>query len=151
MSNRLTLGESNRLAAGTTASVEDWCLDALADQPDAGSEIRGILSDLTVVVPSRCRQDYLLRQLLFWHSSSAKLVIVDGSTLRVSSILSWFNDDFVDQYARLIDADRPSRDRTILGVIAKYGPPEASRLAQTGTARIRFLKYDWSLNDTATN
>jgi hypothetical protein len=98
--------------------------------------------------------DHLERQLILAardYLASDFGLIVDGSTLRVSSILSWFNDDFVDQYARLIDADRPSRDRTILGVIAKYGPPEASRLAQTGTARIRFLKYDWSLNDTATN
>ena len=74
---------------------------------------------------------------------------VDGETLRVSSIFNWYGEDFVDTYARLIDAERSATDRAILGVVAKYGPREASALAQGGTARIRFLRYDWSLNDTA--
>ena len=74
---------------------------------------------------------------------------VDGTTLRVSSILDWYGEDFVDGYAHLVDANRSERDRAILGVIAQYGPTAASALAQTGTANISFLSYDWSLNDTA--
>ena len=35
---------------------------------------------LTIVVPSRNRQDYLLRQIRFWASSSASLIVIDGST-----------------------------------------------------------------------
>jgi len=71
---------------------------------------------------------------------------IDGATLRVSSIFSWYGDDFVDQYAHLVDGGS-EKDRAILGVIAKYGPAEAARLAQGGNARLRFLKYDWALND----
>ncbi|MDE0731091.1 MAG: hypothetical protein OSB36_09220, partial [Longimicrobiales bacterium] len=41
------------------------------------------LSMLTVVVPSFNRKDYLLRQIRFWASSSARLIIVDGSTLPI--------------------------------------------------------------------
>lgn len=39
---------------------------------------------LTVVVPSLNRQAYLLRQLRYWSSSSAHLVIVDGSSSPLS-------------------------------------------------------------------
>ena len=73
---------------------------------------------------------------------------VDGETLRVSSIFNWYGEDFIDTYARLIDAERSATERAILGVVAKYGPSEASELAQEGVARIRFQRYDWSLNDT---
>ena len=74
---------------------------------------------------------------------------VDGSTLRVSSLFNWYGEDFIDQFAHLVDADGSTKTRAILGVVAKYGPADASRLAQSGAARIRFLKYNWSLNDVA--
>ena len=72
---------------------------------------------------------------------------VDGSTLRVSSLFKWYGEDFISQFAHLIGADRSEKERAILGVIAKYGPTEAAALAQEGRARIRFLKYDWALNN----
>ena len=72
---------------------------------------------------------------------------VSGSTLRVSRIFNWYGDDFIPRFAHLVDADRSERARAILGVIAKYGPTEAATLAREGRARIRFLKYDWALND----
>ena len=77
-------------------------------------------------------------------------VAVENDTLRVSSVLSWFGDDFIEQYSRLVEGRGPARDRALIGVVAKYGPPDAARVAQSGNARIRFLDYDWSLNDTAT-
>ena len=52
-------------------------------------------------------------------------------------------------YAGLIDADLSERDRAILGVVATYGPPAAAKLARGGAVGIRFLTYDWALNDTA--
>ena len=72
---------------------------------------------------------------------------VSGSTLRVSRIFDWYGDDFIPQFAHLVDADRSEKERAILGIIAKYGPTEAATLAQEGRAEIRFLKYDWGLND----
>jgi hypothetical protein len=91
--------------------------------------------DLQLILAAR---DYL---------ASEQGVTVDGTTLHVTHILDWWNEDFIDQYAHLLDGGS-ERDRVVLGVIGKYGPPEASRLARSGTARIRFLPYDWSLNDT---
>ena len=70
-------------ANAITAPLVDWCLDALSnpisDVP--GTEVD--LSMLTVVVPSLNRQSYLLRQIRFWSSYSARLTIVDGSNLPI--------------------------------------------------------------------
>ena len=74
---------------------------------------------------------------------------VDGSRLRVSIIFKWYGQDFISGYAHLVDANQSEQDRAILGVVAKYGPTQAAALVQEGRARIRFLRYDWSLNDTA--
>ena len=76
-------------------------------------------------------------------------VEVNEDTLRVSRMLNWFGDDFIEQYSRLVETNGSAKARALVGVIAKYGPPEAARVAQSGNARIRFLKYNWSLNDTA--
>ena len=71
---------------------------------------------------------------------------VDGSTLRLSSLFDWYGDDFIDDYAHLVEGDS-DKERAILGLVATYGPTDASRLAQSGIARIRYLRYDWVLND----
>ncbi len=76
-------------------------------------------------------------------------VRVDGDTLEVSSILDWYGGDFVDDYSHLVDAPGSAQSRAIFGLVAKYGPSAAAPLAQSGTARIRFLRYDWALNDSA--
>ncbi len=72
---------------------------------------------------------------------------IEGETIRASSVFDWFGEDFIEEYSHLVDAPGSDRDRAILGVVAKYGPAEASQLAQSGDARLRFLSYDWELND----
>ena len=72
-----------------------------------------------------------------------------GETLLVSSIFKWYGEDFVAEYAPIAPAGAPVAERAILGVIIKYGPADAAQLAQSGRARIRFLDYNWSLNDAA--
>lgn len=71
---------------------------------------------------------------------------VDGSTLRVSSLLDWYGDDFIVEFGQMVEGGS-DKERAILGLVATYGPSDASRLAQSGNARIRYLRYDWSLND----
>lgn len=73
---------------------------------------------------------------------------LDGETLRVTSILDWYGDDFVVSYASLTPGDRPDRERAILGAVVRHGPPAAAALARSGSARLRFVRYNWSLNDT---
>ena len=72
---------------------------------------------------------------------------VDGETLRVSSLFKWYGDDFIERYAPGVPGSRGARERAILGAIVKYGPADAARRARTGAAAIRYLDYDWSLND----
>ena len=72
---------------------------------------------------------------------------VEGATLRVSRIMEWYGEDFVARFApdRMGQADRV--ERAVRGVVERFGPPEAAALAKTASARVRFLDYDWSLND----
>ncbi len=70
-----------------------------------------------------------------------------GDTLRVSSLFKWYGDDFIDQYAGLVTAGATPKDRAILGAVVKHGPSDGAARARSGTAAIRYLDYNWSLND----
>ena len=72
---------------------------------------------------------------------------IDGDTLRVSSILRWYGEDFVETFASLAPEGRDQKERAVRGVIIRFGPAEGAALARKTSARIRFLSYNWSLND----
>jgi hypothetical protein len=80
--------------------------------------------------------------------ASDRGLTVDGNTLRVTEILDWYGEDFVARFAP--DAGgKPDRiERAIRGVVARFGPSAAADLAGKPATKIRFLGYDWSLNDT---
>jgi glycosyltransferase domain-containing protein len=64
--------------------LEEWFTQALNNQ----SKLRGNLSrleKLTVVIPSYKRQDFLLRQAVYWCNDVARVVIVDGSPQPLST------------------------------------------------------------------
>jgi hypothetical protein len=62
----------------------------------------------------------------------------------LSSILDWYEDDFTDWLA----ARRPDRPATLLEYVALYVPTEgAGDLARARDYDIRFVPYDWTLND----
>ena len=73
------MGETDCYECNVGVTLESWCVDALVNHAGGSTDCSGDLSNLTIVVPSRNRHDYLLRQLRYWSSSSAHLVIVDGS------------------------------------------------------------------------
>lgn len=72
---------------------------------------------------------------------------ITGGMLSVSSILQWYGDDFVPQFASTVPSTQPAKVRAVLGVVVRFGPTEAADLARTGRARVAFSPYDWSLND----
>lgn len=76
---------------------------------------------------------------------------VDGDTVRVSSIFKWYGGDFVAQYAALVPGTRDATERAMLGAIVKHAPAAASAAVRSGAARLRYLDYNWSLNDTTTD
>jgi hypothetical protein len=72
---------------------------------------------------------------------------VEGATLRVTKILEWYGEDFVARFAPEAAAAPDRIERAVRGVVARFGPPAAADLARKPSTRIRFLDYDWSLND----
>jgi hypothetical protein len=74
-------------------------------------------------------------------------VRVMGDTLHVSSIFKWYGDDFIEQYAPVVPGSRSAGERGILGALVQYGPSAAADRARSGRSPIRYLSYDWSLND----
>lgn len=79
--------------------------------------------------------------------ASERGLTVDGNTVRITKILEWYGEDFVARFAPDA-AGAPDRiDRAIRAVVAQFGPSAAADLARQPSARIRFLDYDWSLND----
>ncbi|QDT63255.1 DUF547 domain-containing protein [Calycomorphotria hydatis] len=60
---------------------------------------------------------------------------IEGTTLYLSSILSWFGEDF------------GGNQTTQLKTITPYLPENARRLAGKSNVRVRYLDYDWGLND----
>jgi hypothetical protein len=72
---------------------------------------------------------------------------VRGDTLRVSRILEWYGEDFVTAFAPDA-AGKPDRlERVARAVVVRFGPPAAADLARKSSTRIKYLEYDWSLND----
>jgi pyrimidine-specific ribonucleoside hydrolase len=79
--------------------------------------------------------------------SSRQGLRVEDGTLRVSRILDWYGEDFVARFAPEAQGKPDRVERAVRGVVARFGPPAAADLARAGSARVRFLDYDWSLND----
>jgi hypothetical protein len=74
---------------------------------------------------------------------------VDGDTLRVTRILEWYGEDFVARFAPGAEGKADRIERAIRAVVVRYGPRTAADLARKPATKIRFLDYDWSLNDIA--
>jgi hypothetical protein len=68
----------------------------------------------------------------------------DERVVYLSSILDWYDDDFIDW----MEERRPERPTTLLEYASLY--VSAERVAELARARdyeVRFVPYDWSLND----
>jgi hypothetical protein len=70
------------------------------------------------------------------------------NTVYLSKILDWYGEDFSTQsedstYFR----DHGSEERAVLRFISEYLSPEDRTYLRKGTYRLRYLEYDWSLNE----
>jgi len=93
--------------------------------------------------------DAQLNQAARAYLASPEGLRIEGNTLRVSSILKWYGEDFISQYAPRTPGAGDPKARAILGVVAAFGPTAAAQIARRGDARIAFLDYNWTLNDIA--
>ncbi len=62
----------------------------------------------------------------------------------LSSIFAWYRKDFIEWYHRR----EPDREATLLNYVVLYVPPEkAEDLRSAEAYALRFIPYDWRLND----
>ncbi|MGE3344820.1 MAG: DUF547 domain-containing protein [Vicinamibacterales bacterium] len=108
----------------------------------------------SVSCPVVAREPYRADQLQAQLENAARKYLVSplglslaGNTLQVSSIFKWYGEDFVARFRDRGPSTGSDTDRAILGVVITYGPEAAAAVARSGRARVRFLDYDWSLND----
>lgn len=67
------------MTADVTNRLENWFLDKLSNIREGDEQDADLLNDLTVVIPSYCRQAFLLRQIVYWIETPVKVIILDGS------------------------------------------------------------------------
>jgi hypothetical protein len=71
-----------------------------------------------------------------------------GKTLYLSPIFKWFGEDFVGVYGR--DQARPGLDKeetAVIAFVSKYLDAEERDLLNVSDIRIKYLDYDWGLNE----
>ena len=69
---------SIEVSGNISPSLERWFLSRIS-VPREGAHAADPLEKLTVIVPSYCRQPFLLRQIVYWMHSPVKAIILDGS------------------------------------------------------------------------
>ena len=70
------------------------------------------------------------------------------SVLYLSPILKWFAEDFVNKHAPQKNIGRHERKTSaVLNFIAAYLPKSKADFVLKGNFKIKYLKYDWSLNE----
>ena len=80
-------------------------------------------------------------QMRLWLADQTKnRYDADSNTLYLSAIFQWFHDDFTE-----------NGKKDLLSVVQAYLPPQTRQLLrqQNSPPEIRFLDYDWSLNDSS--
>lgn len=97
--------------------------------------------------------DRLHRQLedaakAFATSPARNRIDLAAKVLHASMIFDWFSDDFVKAYAPGGSfAGLDGKSAAAAGFLAKFGPPQAQAAISAGGFSVRWLSYDWSLND----
>jgi len=75
----------------------------------------------------------------------------DRKIIWVSSIFSWFEDDFAKETKEASAfAGKNKKQRAVVQFISTYLPKADWQLLQDPKAQVRYLPYDWALNDQST-
>lgn len=85
----------------------------------------------------------------FATSAARNQIDVAGKSLAASEIFSWFKEDFLKAYAPTGQfAGLSGKSAAAAAFLATFGPPAAGTAIRAGGFSVRFLSYDWTLNDT---
>ncbi|MCM8794209.1 MAG: DUF547 domain-containing protein [Candidatus Omnitrophica bacterium] len=72
----------------------------------------------------------------------------DRKTVKLSSIFSWFGEDFVKAYGV---PEKPAgfsgKKAAVLAYVARHVGPQDQEFLESGDYKLSFLSYDWSLNE----
>jgi hypothetical protein len=70
------------------------------------------------------------------------------NSIYLSPIFKWFADDFIKQYGLQKNIGRHSKkDSAVLNFIVSYLDNTQKAYVLTDKNKIKYLKYDWSLNE----
>lgn len=72
----------------------------------------------------------------------------DNYVVQLSSILKWYGEDFVETYG--VDEGYGGRnrvERAVLNAVSAHVDPEVASFLRTAEYDVRYLEYDWSLNE----
>ncbi|MHC4154398.1 MAG: DUF547 domain-containing protein, partial [Planctomycetota bacterium] len=72
----------------------------------------------------------------------------EKKVLYLSPILKWFAEDFINKHAPKKNIGRHNRKTSaVLNFIAAYLPKSEADFVLKGNYKVKYLKYDWSLNE----
>lgn len=84
----------------------------------------------------------------FLQSPRGVLIEHDTATLQLSDIFVWYKDLMIAKYGPIKKfRDRPDDIRSYLNGILLYLKPEDVRFIETTNPAVKFMKYDWQLNE----
>ncbi len=107
----------------------------LRTEPFTGAELDAQLAD----------------QMRHWLRQPGKFAIDrEAGRVYLSKIFQWFAADFESQYGDVAPfSDRGDKEGAVLHAVSLYLPEEQAEYLRTGEYRVRYLDYDWTLNDQA--
>ena len=72
----------------------------------------------------------------------------EEKAVALSSIFSWFGEDFLKAYGDPKELKGlGGKKGAVLAFVTRYLPPDDQALLRSGDVKIKFLDYDWTLND----
>ena len=69
----------------------------------------------------------------------------ENKTIWMSSIMDWYEDDFIDWY----ESRYPGHEASLINYVALFLPEQQAQLLTSHAAdfEVQFIAYDWTLND----
>ncbi|MBI2944899.1 MAG: DUF547 domain-containing protein [Candidatus Wallbacteria bacterium] len=84
----------------------------------------------------------------FATSLARNRIDLSAKVLHASQIFDWFADDFLRAYAPGGNfGGLGGKSAAAASFLAKFGPPQAQAAIAAGGFQVRWLSYDWSLNE----
>ena len=85
----------------------------------------------------------------FFNDTSKNAFDMEAREVRLSSILGWFGEDFVQFAPATGFRAQDAAQRGSLAFAARFLPAATAEWLRDGSYSVRHLEYDWTLNDAA--